>query len=129
MPTCSAYDNQGGPRGGSKAFAAGMIMGMAQRPIGEAGTLGFRAMLSPDPFMGANGYPPLFATGETANGRMPLIDRQRGRPGCRAPIPVIPSAPTLLPCIAPVLAPARRCIGTPPAEVHRRLPVIADRDA
>jgi hypothetical protein len=70
------YDDQGGRRGGSKTFAAGMLMGMAQRPIGEGGTLGFRAMLSPDPFMGANGYPLLFATGETANGRTPLIDRQ-----------------------------------------------------
>src|SRR5947209_6366946 len=60
----------------SKSFAAGMVMGMAQRPLGEAGTLGFRAMLSPDPFMGTNGYPLLFATGETANGRTPLIDRQ-----------------------------------------------------
>ena len=70
------YDHQGGARGGSKTFAAGMVMGMAQRPVGEAATLGFRAMLSPDPFMGANGYPLLFATGETANGRTPLIDRQ-----------------------------------------------------
>jgi hypothetical protein len=70
------YDHQGGPRGGSKTFAAGMVMGMAQRPVGKAGTLGFRAMLSPDPFMGANGYPLLFATGETANGRAPLVDRQ-----------------------------------------------------
>ncbi len=70
------YDDQGGPRGGSKSFAAGMVMGMAQRPLGEAGTLGFRAMLSPEPFMGANGYPLLFATGETANGRTALIDRQ-----------------------------------------------------
>ena len=33
-------------------------------------------MLSPDPFMGADGYPLLLATGETANGRTPLIDRQ-----------------------------------------------------
>jgi hypothetical protein len=72
----AVYDHQGGPRGGSKAFPAGMVMGMAQRPLGEAGTLGFRAMLSPDPLMGANGYPLLFATGETANGRTPLIDRQ-----------------------------------------------------
>src|SRR5947207_2195132 len=48
---------------------------MAQRPIGE-GTFGLRAMLSPDPFMGANGYPLLLATGETADGRTPLIDRQ-----------------------------------------------------
>jgi hypothetical protein len=70
------YDNQGGPRGGSKTFAAGMVMGMAQHPLGDASTLGFRAMLSPDPFMGPNGYPLLFATGETANGRTPLIDRQ-----------------------------------------------------
>jgi hypothetical protein len=70
------YDHQGGPRGGNKAFAAGMVMGMAQRPLGDNGTLGFRAMLSPDPSMGANGYPLLFATGETANGRRPLIDRQ-----------------------------------------------------
>jgi hypothetical protein len=33
-------------------------------------------MMSLDPLMGANGYPLLFATGETANGRTPLIDRQ-----------------------------------------------------
>src|SRR5262249_31185105 len=32
--------------------------------------------LAPDPFMGANGYPLLFATGETADGRTHLIDRQ-----------------------------------------------------
>jgi hypothetical protein len=70
------YDHQGGPRGGSKTFASGMVMGMAQRPVGDNGTLGFRVMMSPDPFMGANGYPLLFATGETANGRTPLIDRQ-----------------------------------------------------
>jgi len=70
------YDHQGGLRGGSKTFAAGMVMGMAQHPVGDAGTLGFRAMLSPDPLMGVNGYPLLFATGETATGRTPLIDRQ-----------------------------------------------------
>ena len=51
-------------------------MGMAQRSIGAAGTLSLRAMLSPDPFMGASGYPLLFQTGETANGTTPLIDRQ-----------------------------------------------------
>lgn len=69
------YDNQGGPRGGDKTFVSGMVMGMAERPLGD-GTLGLRAMLSPDPFMGPNGYPLLFATGETADGRTPLIDRQ-----------------------------------------------------
>ncbi|MEA2985012.1 MAG: hypothetical protein QOD94_1266 [Alphaproteobacteria bacterium] len=70
-----AYDKQGGPRGEQKTFASGMIMGMAQRQLGD-GTLGFRAMLSPDPFMGPSGYPLLFASGETANGVTPLIDRQ-----------------------------------------------------
>jgi hypothetical protein len=36
----------------------------------------FRAMLSPEPLMGKSGYPLLLATGETANGTDPLIDRQ-----------------------------------------------------
>ena len=71
----SVYDNQGGPRGGNKTFVNGMFMGMAQRVVGDS-TFGFRAMLSPDPLMGPNGYPLLLATGETADGRTPLIDRQ-----------------------------------------------------
>ncbi|MDE2578911.1 MAG: hypothetical protein KGL46_08915 [Hyphomicrobiales bacterium] len=70
------YDRQSGPRGGQKGFAAGMLMGMAQRPVGADGTLSFRAMMSPDPFMGPRGYPLLFATGETANGLDHLVDRQ-----------------------------------------------------
>jgi hypothetical protein len=69
------YDGQGGPRGGDKTLAAGMVMLMAQRPLG-AGTLGLRAMMSPDPFMGPSGYPLLLATGETADGKTPLVDRQ-----------------------------------------------------
>jgi len=69
------YDRQSGRRGDDKAFASGMLMGMAQRPLGD-GTLQFKAMLSPDPLMGPNGYPLLLATGETANGRTRLIDRQ-----------------------------------------------------
>jgi len=69
------YDRQGGPRGGDKTFTNGMVMGMAQRPLGD-GTLGVRAMLSPDPFMGKSGYPLLLASGETADGRTHLIDRQ-----------------------------------------------------
>lgn len=71
----AVFDHQGGARGGNKTFGEGMVMGMAQRPL-AGGTLGLRAMLSPDPLMGANGYPLLFATGETANGRTPLVDRQ-----------------------------------------------------
>src|SRR4051794_15814825 len=69
------YDHQAGPRGDDKAFASGMLMGMARRPLGQ-GTLQFKAMVSPDPLMGARGYPLLLASGETANGRDRLIDRQ-----------------------------------------------------
>lgn len=69
------YDYQSGTRGDQMPFLAGMAMGMAQRDFGD-GTLGFRAMLSPDPFMGRRGYPLLLASGETADGATPLIDRQ-----------------------------------------------------
>jgi hypothetical protein len=69
------YDHQSGPRGDDKAFASGMLMGMARRPLGN-GTLQLKVMLSPDPIMGKRGYPLLLASGETANGRDRLIDRQ-----------------------------------------------------
>ena len=69
------YDHQAGPRGDDKTFASGMLMGMARHPLGN-GTVQFRAMVSPDPIMGPAGYPLLLATGETANGQTPLVDRQ-----------------------------------------------------
>jgi hypothetical protein len=69
------FDHQSGPRGDDKAFASGMLMGMARRPLGN-GSVQFKAMVSPDPLMGASGYPLLLASGETANGRDRLIDRQ-----------------------------------------------------
>ncbi len=72
----AVYDSQSGPRGGDKAFVSGMVMLMASRPLSPADTLQLRAMLSPDPVMGASGYPLLLATGETADGKAPLIDRQ-----------------------------------------------------
>ncbi|HEY2357147.1 MAG TPA: hypothetical protein VGH86_06835 [Phenylobacterium sp.] len=70
------YDKQEGPRGDEKTFVSGMLMSMAQRPVGEDGTLQLRAMVSPDPFMGKSGYPLLLAAGETADGKTPLVDRQ-----------------------------------------------------
>ncbi len=70
------YDRQSGPRGDEKAFVSGMFMLMAQRPVGDAATLQLRAMVSPDPFMGPKGYPLLLATGETADGKTSLVDRQ-----------------------------------------------------
>jgi hypothetical protein len=71
----AVYDHQGGPRGGKQTFAESMLMAMAQRPFGS-GTMGLRAMVSLDPTIGKGGYPLLFQTGETADGRTPLIDRQ-----------------------------------------------------
>jgi len=70
------YDTQSGPRGGDKAFVSGMLMGAARRDLANGDTLDLRAMLSPDPLMGRDGYPLLLASGETANGASPLIDRQ-----------------------------------------------------
>ncbi|HEY0412289.1 MAG TPA: hypothetical protein VGD66_04010 [Allosphingosinicella sp.] len=70
-----ANDWQEGPRGGEKAFVSGMLMGSARRQAGP-GMLQLRAMLSPDPLMGKRGYPLLLASGETADGARPLIDRQ-----------------------------------------------------
>lgn len=69
------WDRQGGPRGETKTFVSSMIMGMAQRPLGS-GTLTLKAMGSLDPLMGKRGYPLLLATGETADGRTELVDRQ-----------------------------------------------------
>lgn len=66
---------QEGPRGDSKVFPSGMLMGIARRPVG-GGTLQFKAMISPDPIMGKSGYPLLLASGETADGVEHLVDRQ-----------------------------------------------------
>ncbi len=68
-------DDQGGARGRDKAFVSGHFMGVARRQVGP-GTLQLRTILSPDPLMGKRGYPLLLASGETANGRDRLIDRQ-----------------------------------------------------
>lgn len=70
------YDWQQGPRGDTDTFLSGMLMGMANRHFGSGDTVQFRAMLSPEPLMGKSGYPLLLATGETANGVTPLVDRQ-----------------------------------------------------
>jgi hypothetical protein len=70
------WDWQEGPRGDRKAFVSGMVMGMAQRQFASGDSLQLRAMLSPEPLMGARGYPLLLASGETADGKTPLIDRQ-----------------------------------------------------
>ncbi|HEX9472673.1 MAG TPA: hypothetical protein VF931_00695 [Steroidobacteraceae bacterium] len=72
----SVYDWQGGARGDEKSFLSGMLLGMARRSAAGGDVLQLRAMLSPDPLMGKSGYPLLLATGESADGHTPLIDRQ-----------------------------------------------------
>lgn len=72
-----AYTDQSGPRGDRSGFVMSMAMAEARRDLGTGGaTLKLMTMLSLDPLMGKRGYPSLLATGETANGIAPLIDRQ-----------------------------------------------------
>ena len=70
------YDWQQGPRGGEMGFVSGMAMGAARRDFADGSTFQFRVMLSPDPFMGRDGYPLHLAAGETADGVNRLVDRQ-----------------------------------------------------
>ena len=69
------YDDQGGPRGDTQSYSTGTLMAMARRDL-TAGAFGLRLMVSSDPTMGKEGYPLIFQTGETADGRTPLVDRQ-----------------------------------------------------
>jgi hypothetical protein len=70
------YDYQGGDRGDDRFLSVNMLMGAAQHPLGP-GTFGVRTMLSLEPAtVGREGYPLLLQTGETSDGRRPLIDRQ-----------------------------------------------------
>src|ERR1700724_440721 len=69
------YDDQRGPRGATQSFSTSMLMFMARRELSDA-AFGLRVMASTDPLMGRRGYPLLFQTGETANGRDALLDRQ-----------------------------------------------------
>ncbi|MET0308002.1 MAG: hypothetical protein ABW023_04785 [Sphingomonas sp.] len=71
----SVYTDQGGPRGGDMAFVESMAMLSASRSLGDNARFEFRTMMSLEPAMGEQGYPNLFASGETAHGR-PLVDRQ-----------------------------------------------------
>ncbi len=65
-----------GSRGGSKVDAPNWVMAMGQRRVGPHGLFHFSAMFSLDnAIAGGSGYPLLFQSGETWQGR-PLVDRQ-----------------------------------------------------
>lgn len=58
-----------------------------------------------------------------------LVSRQRCRCGGRAGVPMVPPTSTPFPFVTPVIPPMWRRIGTPIAEIWRRLAVVANRDA
>ena len=64
-----------GTRGDSKFDAPNWFMAMGQRRVGNNGLFHFNTMFSLDPLFGGDGYPLLFQTGETYQGK-PLVDRQ-----------------------------------------------------
>ena len=68
------YTAASGPRGDDKLYATSMLMASATRET-SWGRIAARTMLSLEPAMRRDGYPNLFATGETAYG-VPLVDRQ-----------------------------------------------------
>ncbi len=66
-----AYQKESDPRGRSDGFSTNMAMFSANR-----GGFGIRFMASLEPMLGSEGYRLLLQTGETADGRNPLYDRQ-----------------------------------------------------
>lgn len=70
------HSDQSGPRGDDQTFLAGMLMTTGRRDFADGSKLTLRGMVSPDPWMGPEGYPLLLAAGETADGVTPLVDRQ-----------------------------------------------------
>jgi hypothetical protein len=68
------YTKQTGPRGNDKLYAQSMAMLTAEKDFGGV-KLQLRSMMSLEPLMKHEGYPNLFASGETAGG-IGLIDRQ-----------------------------------------------------
>jgi hypothetical protein len=112
------YTKQTGPRGNDKLYAQSMAMVTAEKDFGVA-KLQLRSMLSLEPLMKHEGYPNLFATGETANG-IGLIDRQHPHDlfmelAARVDVPVS-DAVTVFAYGGPVGEPA---LG-PSAFMHRR---------
>jgi hypothetical protein len=64
------------PRGALSAYQTSMFMVHASRFIGAGDLLTVKAMGSLEPLEGPTGYPLLLQTGESADGRTPLVDRQ-----------------------------------------------------
>jgi hypothetical protein len=63
------------PRGEAGSFLTNMLAASARRELGP-GWLELTARASIEPVMGPRGYPLLLQTGESADGILPLVDRQ-----------------------------------------------------
>ncbi|MEY4411505.1 MAG: hypothetical protein RLZ69_1079 [Actinomycetota bacterium] len=62
------FTDQGGKRGDSKTFSTSHFMLQGARQF-DSGILNLKSTFSLDPLMGKSGYPLLFQTGETADGK------------------------------------------------------------
>lgn len=71
----ATYSWQGSVRRADKIFSTNELGVVVQRPFTH-GSLAVRSRASLEPLMGSYGYPMLFQTGETGDGRTPLVDRQ-----------------------------------------------------
>jgi hypothetical protein len=69
------YQDESEPRGDAGFFSTNMIGLGGERSLGRGG-FSFRVMGSLEPTLGARGYPLILQTGETADNRNPLFDRQ-----------------------------------------------------
>jgi hypothetical protein len=69
------HTSANGPRGASGFYSTNMMMGEARRDSGTR-TVAFRFMGTLEPLMGPRGYPLLLQSGESADGRTLLLDRQ-----------------------------------------------------
>lgn len=58
-----------------------------------------------------------------------LVSRQRCGARCGMAVPVVPPMAAVFPLTTPVIAPARRRIGTPAMKIRRRLPIVTNRHA
>jgi hypothetical protein len=71
----AGYNQQGGPRGASKAESVNWLMLMEQHNL-AGGTILLREMFSAEPLTAPHpGFPEIFQTGETYHGQ-PLVDHQ-----------------------------------------------------
>ena len=71
-----AYTASDAPQSDAAAYQTSMLMVHASRLLGADDLLTLKGMASLEPLEGPHGYPLLLQTGESADGRTPLIDRQ-----------------------------------------------------